>query len=54
MKEPVKVAHYIRRGRPERAVIYVRGDSKTEQEMFCYFYAYKTRYATLCGTSKKG
>ena len=25
MKEPVKAVHYIRRGRPERAVIYVRG-----------------------------
>ena len=24
-----------------KAVIYVRGDSKIEQEMFCYFYAYK-------------
>lgn len=25
----------------KKAVIYVRGDSKTEQEMFCYFYAYR-------------
>lgn len=25
----------------KRAVIYVRGDSKIEQEMFCYFYAYR-------------
>lgn len=24
-----------------KAIIYVRGDSKTEQEMFCYFYAYR-------------
>lgn len=24
-----------------KAVIYVRGDSKIEQEMFCYFYAYR-------------
>lgn len=25
----------------KKAVIYTRGDSKTEQEMFCYFYAYR-------------
>ena len=25
----------------KKAVIYVRGDSKIEQEMFCYFYAYR-------------
>lgn len=39
MKEPVKVAHYIRRGVPERAVIYVRGVNETEQEMKCRVYA---------------
>ena len=39
MKEPVKVAHYIRRGRPERVVIYVRGVNEAEQEMKCRAYA---------------
>ena len=39
MKEPVKVAHYIRRGRPERAVIYVRGVDEAAQEMKCRTYA---------------
>ena len=28
-------------GDTNKAIIYTRGDSKTEQEMFCYFYAYK-------------
>ena len=52
MKDPIKVAHYIRRGRPERAVIYVRGVNEAEQEMKCRAYAadkgyevvYVTRY----------
>lgn len=39
MKEPVKVAHYIRRGRPEKAVIYIRGVDEAEQEMKCRAYA---------------
>ena len=39
MKEPVKVTHYIRRGRPEKAVIYVRGVNEAEQEMKCRMYA---------------
>ncbi len=39
MEKPVKVAHYIRRGRPERAVIYVRGENEAEQEMKCRVYA---------------
>lgn len=32
---------------PRKAVIYVRGDSKTEQEMFCYFYAYRYNIEVL-------
>ena len=34
----------------KRAVIYVRGDSKTEQEMFCYFYAYRHNIDVLFAT----
>ena len=39
MEKPVKVAHYIRRGRPERAVIYVRGVDEAAQELKCRTYA---------------
>lgn len=39
MEKPIKVAHYIRRGRPERAVIYVRGVNEAEQELKCRAYA---------------
>ena len=39
MEKPVKVAHYIRRGRPERAVIYVRGENEAAQELKCRAYA---------------
>lgn len=39
MEKPIKVAHYIRRGRPERAVIYVRGENEAAQEMKCRAYA---------------
>lgn len=39
MEKPTKVAHYIRRGRPERAVIYVRGENEAAQEMKCRAYA---------------
>lgn len=50
MEKPVKVAHYIRRGRPERAVIYVRGVNEAEQEMKCRMYAnemgYEVTYVT--------
>lgn len=50
MKEQIKVAHYIRRGRPERAVIYVRGVNEAEQEMKCRTYAndmgYEVAYVT--------
>lgn len=47
MKEPVNVAHYIRRGRPERAVIYVRGVNEAEQEMKCRAYAVDKGYEVL-------
>lgn len=39
MKEKINVAHYIRKGRPERAVIYIRGVNEAEQEMKCRMYA---------------
>lgn len=52
MEKPIKVSHYIRRGRPERAAIYVRGENEVAQEMKCRAYAkdkgyevvYVTRY----------
>lgn len=50
MKEPVRVLHYIRRGRPERAVIYVRGVDEAAQEIKCRAYAadkgYEVAYVT--------
>ena len=50
MKEPVRVLHYIRRGRPEKAVIYVQGVNEAEQEMKCRMYAsdkgYEVAYVT--------
>lgn len=50
MKEQTKVAHYIRRGRPERAVIYVRGENEAAQELKCRAYAadkgYEVEYVT--------
>ena len=46
----MNVAHYIRRGRPEKAVIYVRGVNEAEQEMKCRMYAadkgYEVAYVT--------
>jgi DNA invertase Pin-like site-specific DNA recombinase len=39
MTKQTKVVHYIRRGRPERAVIYVRGVDEATQEMKCRAYA---------------
>lgn len=52
MEKSIKVAHYIRRGRPETAVIYVRGENEAAQEMKCracanergYEVAYVTRH----------
>ena len=36
----------------KKAVIYVRGDNKTEQEMFCYFYAYRHNIDVLFVTDE--
>ena len=44
MEKPIKVAHYIRRGRPERAVIYVRGENEAAQELKCRAYAQDKGY----------
>lgn len=50
MEEKIKATHYIRRSRPERAVIYVRGVNEAEQEMKCRMYAddkgYEVVYVT--------
>lgn len=50
MKEQNKVAHYIRRGRPEKTVIYVRGENEAAQELKCRAYAnekgYEVAYVT--------
>ena len=50
MNEQNKVTHYIRRGRPERAVIYVRGENEAAQELKCRAYAsekgYEVAYVT--------
>lgn len=50
MEKPVKVAHYIRRGRPERAVIYVRGENEAAQELKCRAYAADKGYEILYTT----
>ena len=50
MEKKIEVAHYIRRGRPERAVIYVRGHDKeteTAQEMKCKMYAKDKGYEVV-------
>lgn len=47
MEKPVKVSHYMRRGRPERAVIYVRGVNEAEQEMKCRVYANDQGYEVV-------
>jgi DNA invertase Pin-like site-specific DNA recombinase len=44
VKKPIKVAHYIRRGRPERAVIYVRGENEAAQKLKCREYAKSKGY----------
>lgn len=50
MKNKTKVAYYMRRGKPETAVIYVRGDNEEFQEIQCRMYAkeqgYKVAYVT--------
>ena len=47
MEKPIKVSHYIRRGRPERAAIYVRGVNEAEQEMKCRAYAESKGYEVV-------
>ena len=50
MKDKIEVTHYIRRGRPERAVIYVRGhdeEAETPQEMKCKMYAKDKGYEVV-------
>lgn len=50
MGDAIKPVHYIRRGRPERAVIYVRGENEAAQELKCRAYAadngYEVAYVT--------
>ena len=50
MGDKIKVAHYMRKGRPEKAVIYVRGVNEAEQELKCRAYAadkgYEVEYVT--------
>lgn len=50
MEKQIKASHYIRRGRPEKAVIYVRVVNEAEQEMKCRVYAadmgYEVAYVT--------
>ena len=50
MEKPIEVAHYIRRGRPERAVIYVRGENEAAQELKCRAYANEKGYEVLYTT----
>lgn len=50
MEKPTRVAHYIRRGRPERAVIYVRGENGALQEMKCKEYAENKGYEVVYAT----
>lgn len=47
MEKTVKVAHYIRRDRPERAVIYVRGVDEASQEIKCRAYANDKGYEVV-------
>ena len=47
MEKKIKAAHYIRRGRPERAVIYVRGENESAQEMKCKVYANDKGYEVV-------
>ena len=50
MEKKIRVAHYIRRGRPERVAIYVRGENEAAQELKCRAYAdekgYEVAYVT--------
>lgn len=51
MENQIKVTHYIRRGRPERAVIYVRGEREAAQELQCRAYADEKGYEVAYVTS---
>lgn len=44
MEKPIKDVHYIRRNRPEIAMIYVRGENEAAQEFKCRDYADKMGY----------
>lgn len=47
MGDAIKPVHYMRRGRPERAVIYVRGVDEAAQEMKCRAYAKDRGYEVV-------
>ena len=50
MTDKIGVTHYMRIGRPERAVIYVRGhdeEAETAQEMKCRMYAKDKGYEVV-------
>lgn len=45
--EKTRITHYIRRNKPERAVIYVRGENEAAQELKCRAYANEKGYEIL-------
>ena len=50
MTDKIEVVHYMRIGRPERAVIYVRGhdeEAETAQELKCKMYAKDKGYEVV-------
>lgn len=50
MEDKIEVARYMRIGRPERAIIYVRGhdeEAETAQEMKCKMYAKDKGYEVV-------
>lgn len=47
MGDAIKPVHYMRRGRPERAVIYVRGVDEAAQEIKCRAYAKDRGYGVV-------
>lgn len=50
MKDKIEIAHYIRKNRPDTAVIYVRGHDKEaedSQEMKCRMYAKDKGYEVV-------
>ena len=53
MTDKIEVVHYMRIGRPERAVIYVRGhdeEAETTQELKCRMYAKDKGYEVVSVT----